>query len=100
MSFYTTPEARLAKESSQCRKCEARIEINEKLHQRNVELGTRIAELGFQASCTKALLEAQERYVARITALLTTIRAADGYLEMGMRELAQDELRKALESGE
>ena len=34
---------------------------------------------------------------ARIADLLTTIRAADGYLEMGMRELAQDVLRKALE---
>ena len=37
----------------------------------------------------------------RIVYLESVIRAADGYLEMGMRELAQNELRKALEeSGE
>ena len=28
-----------------CRQCEARIEINEKLHERNVELGARIEAL-------------------------------------------------------
>lgn len=39
MSFYTDPSSRIAAEAAQCKKCEARIEINEKLHERNVELG-------------------------------------------------------------
>ena len=36
----------------------------------------------------------------RIAELEATINCADELLEMGMRELAQDELRKALEPGE
>ena len=36
----------------------------------------------------------------RIAELEAAIACADELLEMGMRELAQNELRKALESGE